>query len=98
VQSSDVNLTVNSGSQKNLQLTAAHAKGSKTYTINSAGEICSIDGKRDVTKSFKATKQFPGTKAPSQEETLISAALSNDISTQEGQNEVAELVREHGGK
>ena len=39
VQSSEVTLTVISGSQTNLQLTAAHAKGKKTYTVNSGGEI-----------------------------------------------------------
>jgi hypothetical protein len=39
VQSSEVTLTVISGSQTNLQLTASHANGSKTYTINSGGEL-----------------------------------------------------------
>lgn len=39
VQSSDVDLEVVSSRQKNLQITATHIKGSKTYTINSAGSI-----------------------------------------------------------
>jgi len=81
VQSSDVILTVISGSQTNLQLTAAHAKGSKTYTVNSGGKISFKKGIPEAIKNFKATKQIPETNVSPQEETLIYAALSNDIST-----------------
>ena len=41
VQSSGVTLTVNSGGQYNLQITSAHSSGTKTYTVNSGGEISS---------------------------------------------------------
>jgi len=39
VQSPNVTLTVAAGTQGSLSLTAYHGKGSKTYTINSGGEI-----------------------------------------------------------
>ncbi len=41
VQSSKVTLTVLSGSQSNLKITSFHAKGTKTYTIDSDGNISS---------------------------------------------------------
>jgi hypothetical protein len=41
VQSSDVNLTVLSGIQSNLRITSFHNKGTKTYTIDSDGNISS---------------------------------------------------------
>ena len=41
VQSSKVTLTVLSGSQSNLRITSFHTKGTKTYTIDSDGNISS---------------------------------------------------------
>jgi len=39
VQSEGVNLTVLSGDQFNLKITASHSKGKKTYTIDSDGKL-----------------------------------------------------------
>lgn len=41
VQSSNASLTVLSGSKSNLKITALHTKGTKTYTIESDGNISS---------------------------------------------------------
>ena len=39
VQSRGVILTVISGGQSNLKITSSHNSGTKTYTVNSGGEI-----------------------------------------------------------
>jgi type IV pilus assembly protein PilA len=39
VQSGSVTVTVVSGSQSNLQITASHTNGVRTYTVNSSGSI-----------------------------------------------------------